>query len=157
MFAVSSISFSTLCSGRVSATGRRALLLAWRVAFQYPVFGSSVCNRSRLGPRHLRMALYLTFRGPTILLTPVFHPLSPTLAPLTSSPFRKPFSVPKPLPFATLTTRLYTSLQKRRNSQVTQRARLRGGPGIASRSTISRMARSWPTTSRRSAGVMATS
>jgi len=43
----------------VSATESFGIWAILELIFQYPVFGSSVCNRSRLGPRHLRMALYL--------------------------------------------------------------------------------------------------
>ena len=38
------LAFSTLCSGRVSATPWWCLWYAVGVVFQYPVFGSSVCN-----------------------------------------------------------------------------------------------------------------
>ena len=36
--------FSTLCSGRVSATLRKERIMEVKENFQYPVFGSSVCN-----------------------------------------------------------------------------------------------------------------
>ena len=42
--------FSTLCSGRVFATPKRDCQITGDDDFQYPVFGSSVCN-TRLSPR----------------------------------------------------------------------------------------------------------
>ena len=51
-FAISSESFSTLCSGRVSATLLETLDAFTPAYFQYPVFGSSVCNKVSLTQAH---------------------------------------------------------------------------------------------------------
>ena len=84
---------------------------------------------------------------------------------------RKSFSAPQPRRFAILLlfsilTRIEppagppphtTSLQNRRNSQLTHGRRDRGGPGIASRSTISRIAVATSRTPLRSRSVSGTS
>ncbi len=62
-----------------------------------------------------------------------------------------------PTPYFLLPTPYSTSLQNRRNSQLTQGFREEGGSGIRSCSTISRIAATVSRTSRRSAAVSSTS